>query len=216
MDTLPAFWHALGILGAFIFYTRFYVQWIYSEYKGRSEVPVLFWYLSALGSVSLLTYGVAIQSPIGTLSHCFNTVIYARNLIHIWNHDGTLTRPRYIATHVLVIAIATTAIILTALTWKNEIATPQPGQATATNYLWLAVGVIGQTLFALRFIIQWAATEKNKKSTIPPIFWTISLAAAALLIASHLSRQEYIYAIGLAATLLIYARNLHLIRRSRS
>ena len=49
-------WLAIGFLGQFIFGSRFIVQWLYSEYKKESIIPLSFWYLSILGSFILLVY----------------------------------------------------------------------------------------------------------------------------------------------------------------
>ena len=51
-------WTAVGFVGQVIFGLRFVVQWIASERKRRSVVPVAFWYLSLLGTVILLTYAI--------------------------------------------------------------------------------------------------------------------------------------------------------------
>jgi lipid-A-disaccharide synthase-like uncharacterized protein len=210
-------WYLLGVPGAAIFYGRFYVQWIVSEIKGKSVVPVAFWYMSAVGSLTLLAYGVIIQSPLGTLSHCFNIVVYARNLIHIWRGKGRLSKARNMGVHAAVVAVILVALGLTALTWLRELGrtTDSSTSEAARTWLWLAVGVAGQGLFALRFLIQWFATERKRESVVPPVFWWLSLAAALLMGASWLQRREWVYAIGIATTFFVYFRNLWLIYRPR-
>ena len=84
-------WESAGILGAVIFFGRFYLQWIVSEREKRSVVPLAFWYMSTVGSLLLLAYGVRRGSAVGVLSYSFNIVVYARNLIHIWRERGQLT-----------------------------------------------------------------------------------------------------------------------------
>lgn len=37
------------------------------------------------------------------------------------------------------------------------------------------IGMIGQVLFSMRFIVQWIASEKAGKSVIPFSFWIFSL-----------------------------------------
>jgi 4-amino-4-deoxy-L-arabinose transferase len=211
-------WQGIGITGALIFYARFYVQWIYSELKGRSVMPVAFWYMSGVGSLMLLAYGIYLRSPIGTLSHCFNTIVYARNLVHISNKKGKLSRTRYIAIHLAVSCVVLTGVAAVVWTWYREAgaakdATPE---VVRNTILWLAVGVIGQALFASRFVVQWIATEKKKESTIPSAFWYISFVAALLMLASHLTRQEWVYCAGFASTLVVYIRNILLTRKSAS
>jgi len=48
----------VGFLGQALFTGRFLVQWVASERKGRSVVPVHFWILSLAGSRTLLTYAI--------------------------------------------------------------------------------------------------------------------------------------------------------------
>jgi len=53
----------IGFLGQGIFASRFIVQWIYSEKKGESLIPVIFWYLSIFGGISLLAYAIFRKDP---------------------------------------------------------------------------------------------------------------------------------------------------------
>jgi len=203
----------LGITGAVLFYGRFYIQWIASEIQKRSVVPVAFWYMSGFGSVTLLLYGVLSGSPLGSLSHCFNTIIYSRNLVHIWREKGVLTPARSRWFHGGIALIVLTGVMLVTYTWLHEYLHTQDADMNtqARNWLWLAIGVFGQGLFALRFLIQWAITELRKKSTIPPAFWYISVVASILMMSSHFQRHEWLYAIGIGSTLFVYLRNIYMV-----
>lgn len=209
----------LGIIGAVFFYGRFYMQWIASELQGRSVVPVAFWYMSGIGSVFLLLYGVFyLNSPVGALSHCFNVIIYARNLVHIWREQGTLTPRRSRIFQSGVVLLVAMGMVLVALTWLREYQHTQDAalRVQAHTWMWIAVGVAGQGLFALRFLIQWAVTEWQRKSVIPSIFWYISVAASLLLISSHVQRREWLYVIGIACTILVYLRNIYLVHYGKN
>ena len=74
------FWAIIGFLGQLLFGGRFILQWIVSEYKKQSVVPVAFWYLSIAGSLMLLSYSLHIKNPIFILGFSVNTLIYLRNL----------------------------------------------------------------------------------------------------------------------------------------
>jgi lipid-A-disaccharide synthase-like uncharacterized protein len=74
------FWASIGLLGQLFFGGRFILQWIASEYKGESIVPVAFWYLSVVGSLMLFGYSIHIRNPIFILGFSLNTLIYLRNL----------------------------------------------------------------------------------------------------------------------------------------
>ena len=74
------FWEIVGFLGLIVFSSRFVVQWIESERRKESVIPVSFWYLSIVGSLLLLSYALVRRDPVFILSYLFNGVIYVRNL----------------------------------------------------------------------------------------------------------------------------------------
>ena len=78
------FWLIVGFLGQGIFASRFIVQWIYSEKKGYSAIPLVFWYLSILGGLSLLIYAISRKDPVIITGQAFGIFIYARNLYLIY------------------------------------------------------------------------------------------------------------------------------------
>jgi len=80
-----------------------------------------------------------------------------------------------------------------------------------TNNFWLIVGFIGQALFSTRFVIQWIATEKNKKSVIPTAFWYFSIAGSLTLLSYALYRRDPVFVMGQTFGVLIYLRNLYFI-----
>ena len=210
------FWNAFGVVGGVIFYSRFYVQWLYSEFKRRSIVPPLFWYQSAIGSFTLLMYAIYCQSPLGALSQSVNIVPYTRNLVYIWKEQGKLSKSRNVVVHAFVGVVAVTGITVTLWLWWREyrITSGETVAQQRQTWFWLAVGLVGQGLFASRFLVQWIATERSRKSVVPPIFWYISLLAAALQCVTFFQRGggELVYAIGLIATMVVYVRNIWLIR----
>ena len=74
----------IGFIGQGLFASRFIVQWIYSEKKGRSSIPVIFWYLSISGGLGLLTYAIFRKDPVIILGQTFGILIYIRNLVLIY------------------------------------------------------------------------------------------------------------------------------------
>ena len=73
-------WLALGLAGQVAFSMRFLVQWIYSERKKESMIPISFWFFSLLGSVLLLSYAIHRRDPIFILGQSFGFIVYTRNL----------------------------------------------------------------------------------------------------------------------------------------
>ena len=73
----------IGFVGQGLFASRFIFQWIYSEQKGESYIPIIFWYLSIFGGLGLLAYAIFRKDPVIIVGQCFGIFIYLRNLILI-------------------------------------------------------------------------------------------------------------------------------------
>ena len=74
----------IGLLGQGLFASRFVIQWILSEKKGESYIPLVFWYLSIFGGIGLLTYAIFREDPVIILGQTFGILIYIRNLFLIY------------------------------------------------------------------------------------------------------------------------------------
>jgi len=74
----------LGFLGQACFSLRFLVQWIASERKRESVVPVYFWYFSVAGGLALLIYAALRQDPVFIVGQAGGLIVYGRNLYLIW------------------------------------------------------------------------------------------------------------------------------------
>lgn len=81
----------LGFVGNAVFSTRFLMQWIASEKKGKSVIPVSFWYWSIAGSMIMCVYWIMERSPVGILAYLPNSLIYMRNLHLIRQHKLAAT-----------------------------------------------------------------------------------------------------------------------------
>jgi len=80
------------------------------------------------------------------------------------------------------------------------------------DVIWLAVGLFGQAMFSARFLVQWIASEMQRRSVIPLLFWYFSLGGGATLLVYAIHREDPVFILGQGAGLFIYARNLWLIR----
>lgn len=83
------------------------------------------------------------------------------------------------------------------------------------NTFWLGLGLVGQVAFTGRFLVQWIASEREGRSVVPVLFWILSIAGSLLLFAYAVHRRDPVFVLGQSAGLLVYFRNLHLIRRER-
>lgn len=81
------------------------------------------------------------------------------------------------------------------------------------NALWLGVGFLGQAVFSGRFVVQWIASERAGRSIVPLPFWILSILGALLLLVYAVHQRDPVFILGQSLGLVIYFRNLHLIRR---
>ena len=73
-------WVGVGLVGQAIFSARFIVQWIVSERRKRSVIPISFWFLSMAGSLVLLAYAIHRKDPVFILGQAGGMLVYSRNL----------------------------------------------------------------------------------------------------------------------------------------
>ena len=84
LETVEIIFLIIGFGGQGLFASRFIFQWIYSEKKGESSIPIIFWYLSIFGGMGLLIYAIFRKDPVIIIGQLFGILIYARNLILIY------------------------------------------------------------------------------------------------------------------------------------
>ena len=80
---------------------------------------------------------------------------------------------------------------------------------------WILLGFVAQALFTMRFVVQWLASERAKRSVVPVAFWFFSLGGGALLFIYAIQRQDPVFILGQGLGLFIYIRNLWLIANER-
>lgn len=73
-------WTAIGFIGTALFGLRFVIQWLSSERKGHSVIPLAFWYFSIAGGAITLAYAVHIRAWPLILGQGTPLLIYLRNL----------------------------------------------------------------------------------------------------------------------------------------
>lgn len=85
--------------------------------------------------------------------------------------------------------------------------------SSVAGFAWVALGLLGQVLFTGRMLVQWLASEREKRSIIPTAFWWMSLGGSIMLVAYFLWRRDVVGVIGQSTGCFIYVRNLRLIYR---
>ncbi|GGC71209.1 lipid-A-disaccharide synthase N-terminal domain-containing protein [Chelatococcus reniformis] len=81
--------------------------------------------------------------------------------------------------------------------------------------MWLLLGIVGQFLFGMRFLVQWIASERAGRSVVPVAFWFFSIGGGLITLVYGLYKREPVIILGQGLSLFIYLRNLALIRRNR-
>jgi len=85
-DAIPAWLLWLGIIAQIVFTLRFVYQWMYSEKKKESSLPMGFWILSLAGALMILAYAIIRKDPVLLAGHVLGSFLYLRNII-ILNHQ---------------------------------------------------------------------------------------------------------------------------------
>ena len=83
---------------------------------------------------------------------------------------------------------------------------------SASDAVWVMVGLMGQLMFTGRFIVQWLASEKAKRSVVPKAFWYFSIAGSVIVLAYGIHKLDPVIILGQLPGTVIYTRNLWLIR----
>lgn len=77
-------WYFIGFMGQGMFFLRFLCQWVVSEKRRKSVIPIQFWYFSILGSLLVLVYAIYRKDPVFIVGQCMGMFIYSRNLYLVY------------------------------------------------------------------------------------------------------------------------------------
>jgi lipid-A-disaccharide synthase-like uncharacterized protein len=80
-----------GVASQFVFTFRFIYQWIYTEKRKESLLPIGFWAISFAGSMMVLSYAVIRKDPVLFTGQIFGFIVYIRNII-IWIKSKKMNR----------------------------------------------------------------------------------------------------------------------------
>ena len=200
--------YSIGFLAQILFSSRLIIQWVTSEKRRKVIMPSTFWTLSLIASFLLFIYGYLRLDFAIMLGQSLTYFIYIRNLQlqGQWQKFPKLIQYLiYILPLLIVIFYYNNNKIDIELLFKND--------AIPT---WLLVlGSIAQVIFTLRFVYQWMHSERHKESTLPMGFWVLSLIGAGLILTYAIIRRDPVLFIGHLFGLVIYGRNVYLIRKSR-
>lgn len=80
---------------------------------------------------------------------------------------------------------------------------------------WTFFGFAAQFVFFLRFVIQWLASEREKKSVVPIGFWYLSIVGSIMILVYAIKREDPVFIAGQFLALFIYVRNIILRKQSK-
>jgi len=196
-----------GFVGQLLFFMRFILQWLFTERYKKSSIPVSFWYFSLIGSFMLLTYAILIKDPVYIIGQSTGAVIYLRNLYLIYKERGV--KDKYFGAKIMLTLVAYFGLVAVAAMFYPEI--PRKEKISYTGFIF-AIGLVAQSMFFLRFLVQWIHSERQKKSTFPVVFWYFSMIGSSLLLVYSVLVHDPVFIAGQSVGLLIYFRNLYFIR----
>jgi len=86
------------------------------------------------------------------------------------------------------------------------------GHLTVEELLWISFGLIGQIMFTSRFIVQWIASERARRSVVTRSFWLFSILGSSMLSIYAIYRRDPVFILGQVPGIFIYFRNLIIMR----
>ena len=199
--------YGIGFFAQFLFSARLIIQWLTSEKNKKVTAPNIFWSLSLAASFLLLIYGYLRNDFAIMLGQFLTYYIYIRNL---------QIQKQWIKIHIVFRYIfILIPFILIAYTFNNNIFDLNNLFKNKDIPYWLLIlGIISQIIFTFRFIYQWYYSEKNKKSSLPFGFWSLSIIGSLLILIYAIIRKDPVLFIGHIVGLVIYIRNVVLLKKT--
>jgi lipid-A-disaccharide synthase-like uncharacterized protein len=198
--------YSIGFLAQLIFSGRLILQWVLSEKSKKVLTPSLFWQLSLFASFLLFVYGYLREDFSIMLGQSLTYFIYIRNL----QLQGEWKKaPKALRFFLWIFPVLIVIYYFNNNTYdmvkllKNE----------DIPFWLLSLGIISQTIFALRFVYQWIYSEKNKQSILPYGFWLLSLVGSILILIYAIIRRDPVLFVGHMMGSIIYFRNLVLLKK---
>jgi len=191
----------LGFLAQALFFIRTITQWFKSEQEGEVISPIIYWQISLLASILMLTYGI-LRNDFAIVAGQFLVYsIYIRNLQlkKAWNKMHWISRGLAIVVPIIYIAwLAFSDTHNFSSIIKNE-------DVSLFLMIW---GTIAQFIFISRFFYQWLYSENKKESVLPLGFWIISTVGSLMIFTYAIFRLDPVLFAAHSLGLFIYARNI--------
>lgn len=198
--------YMIGFVAQLLFSSRILLQWIISERHKKVLTPNLFWEISLFASVLLFIYGYLRHDFAIMLGQVITYYVYIRNiqLEHEWKKWPFLLRLLLYFFPVVILIHGYNNNIMDREHLFNKDHIPA---------ILMALGIVSQVLFTLRFVYQWLYSEKRRESVLPLGFWLISFAGSFLIFIYAIFRKDPVLFIGHLSGLVAYSRNIFILRK---
>ena len=192
---------SIGFMAQILFFARTIVQWFKSEHEGRVLSPTLFWKISLLGSILMLTYGILRQDAAILIGQILVYFIYVRNiqLKNEWKPMALPMRIFILATPVAILGYLFFGTNYSLATFFNNSKNPP---------LLMFWGIAAQLIFISRFFYQWIYSENKKESVLPVGFWVISIIGSAMNFIYGIFRLDPVLLAAHSFGMFVYLRNI--------
>ena len=189
----------LGFLAQILFFVRIIAQWFKSEKEGEVLSPVIFWQISLVASILMLTYGILRHDFAIVVGQLLVYLIYIRNLQlkNAWKSMHWLAR---------ILAIIVPLAYVFWLIFSGNFTSIFKNEDVST--FWLIWGTLAQVVFISRFFYQWIFSEKEKDSVFPLGFWIISIIGSSMIFTYSIPRLDPVLFASHGFGLFVYTRNI--------
>ncbi len=189
----------LGFLAQALFFTRTIAQWFKSEQEGEVISPTIYWQISLLASILMLTYGILRNDFAIVVGQFLVYSIYIRNLQlkKAWQKMHWAIKS---------LALIVPLIYLGWLVFSGNFSTIFNNEDV--SLFWMIWGTAAQMVFISRFFYQWLYSENRKESVLPLGFWIISTVGSLMIFTYSISRLDPVLFAAHSLGLFIYTRNI--------
>jgi len=195
------------VVGQLCFAGRILLQWWRSEQAGRSVAPRGYWTWSLagalFGSLGAAGQGERLLIPAFVISGA----LYLRNWLLSSHSDEPRRSSRFGGWQAAIFGLLASALLI-------ALAPPVAREGSDALHLWLVLGVFGQTVWSLRFVLQWWSSERAGVSHFPASFWWLTLIGAFCNLAYTLWLGQPEFVIAYLFSWWPPIRNLQLMRRA--
>ncbi len=189
----------LGFLAQGLFFIRTIAQWFKSEREGEVISPIVYWQISLIASILMLTYGILRDDFAIVIGQFLVYSIYIRNLQlkGAWHKMHWLSRG---------LAIIIPIVYLGWLIGSGSFSSIFNNKNV--TLFWMIWGTTAQIVFISRFFYQWLYSENKKESVLPLGFWMISTVGSIMIFTYSIARLDPVLFAAHSLGLFIYTRNI--------